>query len=54
MANDAETDLKALLNEIDNRPAICEAFIPFDGEVSVVAARSTSGQIATFDMAEKS
>ena len=47
-----ETDLKALLNEIDNRPAICEAFIPFDGEVSVVAARSTSGQIATFDMAE--
>ena len=47
-----ETDLKALMNEINNRPAICEAFIPFDGEVSVVAARSTSGQIATFDIAE--
>ena len=47
-----ETDLTALFHEIDNRPTICEAFIPFDGEVSVVAARSVSGQTATFDMAE--
>lgn len=47
-----ETDLTALFHEIDNRPAICEAFIPFSGEVSVVAARSVSGKTATFDMAE--
>ncbi len=47
-----DTDLHTLFTELDNRPAICEAFIPFDGEVSVVAARGLSGQSVTFDVAD--
>jgi len=34
------------------QPAIVEAFVPFEREISVVAARSDDGRIACFDVAE--
>jgi 5-(carboxyamino)imidazole ribonucleotide synthase len=38
--------------EIGAQPAILEAFIPFEREVSVVAARAGDGQIRCFDLTE--
>lgn len=43
------TDVDAALTEIANAPAILEGFVPFDLEISVIAARSSSGDIACFD-----
>ena len=37
---------------IGERPAILEAFVPFDKEISVVAARGQNGDIAHFDVVE--
>lgn len=44
--------LAAVMDELGGRPAICEAFVPFDGEVSVVAARSAAGRTSAFDMVD--
>ncbi len=33
-------------------PLILESFVAFDREVSVIAARSISGEISAFDLAE--
>ncbi len=38
--------------EIGEQPAILEAFVPFEREVSVVAARSRDGQVESFDLIE--
>jgi 5-(carboxyamino)imidazole ribonucleotide synthase len=38
--------------EIGAQPAILEAFVPFEREISVVAARSRDGQIECFDVTE--
>ena len=42
----------ALFNELGGQAQILEAFVPFEREISVVAARSASGQIESFDVIE--
>jgi 5-(carboxyamino)imidazole ribonucleotide synthase len=46
------SDLDAAWREIGGQPAILEAFIPFEREVSIVAARSRSGEVECFDLTE--
>ncbi|HVY57587.1 MAG TPA: 5-(carboxyamino)imidazole ribonucleotide synthase [Xanthobacteraceae bacterium] len=45
-------DPGALWREIGGQPAILEAFVPFEREISVVAARAADGTIACFDVTE--
>jgi 5-(carboxyamino)imidazole ribonucleotide synthase len=45
-------DLEATWREIGAQPCILEAFIPFEREVSVVAARAADGSVACFDLTE--
>ena len=42
----------ALFNALGGQPQILEAFVPFEREISVVAARAASGQIESFDVIE--
>lgn len=44
----ATSDLGVALETMGNAPAILEGFVPFDLEISVIAARSTSGEVACF------
>jgi 5-(carboxyamino)imidazole ribonucleotide synthase len=46
------TDAAKAWREIGEQPAILEAFVPFEREVSVVAARSHDGQVESFDLIE--
>jgi 5-(carboxyamino)imidazole ribonucleotide synthase len=46
------TDHAAAWREIGAQPAILEAFVPFEREVSVVAARACDGRIECFDLTE--
>jgi len=48
----ADTDLGQAFAEIGGQPAILEAFVPFEREVSVIAARDVNGTVACFDVAE--
>ena len=48
----ADTDPAAALGEIGHQPAVLEGFVRFDKEVSVIAARSWSGQVAVYDVPE--
>lgn len=45
-------DLQAALDAIGDAPAVLEARVPLACEVSVIVARSTSGDIQAFDIAE--
>lgn len=45
-------ELDAALNMIGRQSAVLEAFVPFEREVSVVAARGRSGEFAAFDVVE--
>lgn len=45
-------DLAQIWDDLGTRSAILEAFIPFEREVSVVAARSTEGEVKSFDVTE--
>jgi 5-(carboxyamino)imidazole ribonucleotide synthase len=45
-------DLDAAWREIGGQPAVLEAFIPFEREVSIVAARSRTGEVECFDLTE--
>jgi 5-(carboxyamino)imidazole ribonucleotide synthase len=45
-------DPAAIFDELGGQPLILEAFVPFEREISVVAARSHDGQIECFDVAE--
>jgi 5-(carboxyamino)imidazole ribonucleotide synthase len=45
-------DNESAWREIGGQPAILEAFVPFEREVSVVAARSQDGAIECFDVTE--
>lgn len=42
----------AAFDELGGQPQILEAFVPFEREISVVAARGHDGQIVTFDVIE--
>ena len=48
----AETDPAQALADLNNAPAILEGFVPFTKEVSVIAARGLTGDIACFDPGE--
>ena len=45
-------DPEAAWREIGGQPAILEAFVPFEREISVVAARARDGRVECFDVAE--
>ncbi|MCV6602933.1 MAG: 5-(carboxyamino)imidazole ribonucleotide synthase [Cohaesibacter sp.] len=45
-------DLINAFEEIGNQPAILEAFVPFEREISVIAARNQQGQVVSYDIAE--
>jgi 5-(carboxyamino)imidazole ribonucleotide synthase len=48
----SDDDLDLLWEELGTKSAILEAFIPFEREISVVAARSADGQVECFDVTE--
>ncbi len=48
----ADTDPAAAFDEIGRQPAVLEGFIRFEKEVSVIAARSWSGEVAVYDVPE--
>jgi 5-(carboxyamino)imidazole ribonucleotide synthase len=45
-------DPEAAWREIGAQPAILEAFVPFEREISVIAARAPGGQVECFDVTE--
>jgi 5-(carboxyamino)imidazole ribonucleotide synthase len=45
-------DLEAAWNDIGAQPSILEAFVPFEREVSVIAARARDGAVECFDVTE--
>jgi 5-(carboxyamino)imidazole ribonucleotide synthase len=45
-------DLDRIWEELGTRAAILEAFVPFEREISVVAARSADGEVQCFDVTE--
>lgn len=47
-----DSDLAEAWSAIGQSPAILEQFIPFEREVSVVAARNAAGTVVTYDVAE--
>jgi len=48
----AGTDPAAAFRQVGGAPSIVEAFVPFEREISVVAARGHDGRIACFDVTE--
>ncbi|MEM9044570.1 MAG: 5-(carboxyamino)imidazole ribonucleotide synthase [Pseudomonadota bacterium] len=46
------SDLDAAFAQIDGTPSIYEALVPFDREISVIAARGVSGETVCFDPGE--
>ena len=46
------TDPQAAWHEVGAQPCILEAFVPFEREVSVIAARGADGAVACFDVTE--
>ena len=46
------TDPEAVWREVGGQPCILEAFIPFEREVSVIAARGSDGTVESFDVTE--
>jgi 5-(carboxyamino)imidazole ribonucleotide synthase len=45
-------DLDQVWHDLGTKSAILEAFIPFEREISVIAARSADGQVECFDVTE--
>jgi 5-(carboxyamino)imidazole ribonucleotide synthase len=45
-------DVDQVWDELGTRSAILEAFIPFEREISVIAARSADGRVECFDVTE--
>jgi len=48
----SEADLPMALDVIQNAECILEGFVPFDKEISVIVARSTTGEVKTFPIFE--
>ena len=48
----AGTDLDEALARMGGQPAILEAFVPFEREVSVIAVRDDDGNVRTYDVVE--
>jgi 5-(carboxyamino)imidazole ribonucleotide synthase len=49
---EADTDPAAALGDIGHQPAVLEGFVRFEKEISVIAARSWSGEVAVYDVPE--
>ena len=47
-----KSDLEAVMDVTGGAPAILEGFVDFDREISVIVARSASGDVAAFPVAE--
>ena len=47
-----DSDLAESFKTIGEQPAILEAFVPFEMEISVIAARDMTGKFAIYDMPE--
>lgn len=45
-------DIEQVLDVTQNTPAILEGFVPFDREISVIVARSASGDVAAYPVGE--
>jgi 5-(carboxyamino)imidazole ribonucleotide synthase len=45
-------DLDQIWEDLGTKSAILEAFVPFEREISVIAARSASGEVESFDVTE--
>src|SRR2546423_7689770 len=45
-------DLTRVWEDLGTKSAILEAFIPFEREISVIAARAADGQVESFDVTE--
>lgn len=48
----AGDDLEQVWQDLGTKSAILEAFVPFEREISVIAARSASGEVECFDVTE--
>jgi 5-(carboxyamino)imidazole ribonucleotide synthase len=48
----AATDPASAFGEIGRKPAVLEGFVRFEKEISVIAARSWSGEVAVYDVPE--
>jgi 5-(carboxyamino)imidazole ribonucleotide synthase len=49
---DERTDLKAVWKRYKNTPAVLEAWVPFEREISVIVARGANGQMVTYPVCE--
>lgn len=49
---DADSDLATVLQELNGQPAILEALVPFEREVSILVARAQDGTTAAYDVIE--
>lgn len=49
---DRSADAKAAFDALKGAPAILEGFVPFEKEVSVIAARAPDGSFAAYDVGE--
>ena len=49
---DVDSDLAAIMKELDGQAAILEALVPFEREVSLLVARNPQGALATYDVIE--
>lgn len=45
-------DIEQVWEDLGTKSAILEAFVPFEREISVIAARSASGEVECFDVTE--
>ncbi len=45
-------DLESVWSDLETKSAILEAFVPFEREISVIAARSADGHVVCFDVTE--
>jgi 5-(carboxyamino)imidazole ribonucleotide synthase len=48
----SDDDIDRIWDELGTKSAILESFIPFEREISVIAARSADGQVECFDVTE--
>ena len=48
----SDRDLAAAWQAIKNAPCVVEGFVPFDREISIIASRSVSGEVAYYPVSE--
>ncbi|MEP0868441.1 5-(carboxyamino)imidazole ribonucleotide synthase [Trichocoleus desertorum AS-A10] len=48
----SQAELEDIWQKLDHSPALLEAFVPFERELAVIAARSTSGEVSVYPVVE--